>query len=228
MKKVIRLTESDLVKIIKRVISEQPDSKFLGQIEKSGYVQGKPETVQPALQKQEEYLKNIDPDILVDLVSAALDGIPGIGNLISAGVDVLHSLTYFVRMILTTDVNYKIENGLMGIITLVTTSTPVLGNLGNITTKQGIKNFLKRTPEEIAKILRINVGMILKKNIWKYCIVTFLLKFFRGQLASKLAEVKSRLDESGLPVKTEITNLLDELINIANEINPNYAEIDKL
>jgi hypothetical protein len=228
MKKVIRLKESDLVKIIKRVISEQPDSKFFGQIEKSGYVQGKPETVQPALQKQEEYLKSIDPDIAVDMLSAAIDGIPGIGNLISAGVDVIHSISYFGRMILSSDSGSKVQNALMGILTLVTTSTAVLGNINNIVAKQGIKNFLKRTPDEIAKMLGISVGLSFKKNLWKYCIVTFLLKFFGGQAASKLTEVKDLINDSGLNIKSEVNDLFDELIDICNNCNPNYAEIDKL
>ena len=228
MKKVIRLTESDLVRIVKRVISEQPDTHYHGQIEKSGYVQGKPETVKPALQKQEEYLKSIDPDIAVDMVSAAIDGIPGIGNLISAGIDVIHAITYFGRMITTNDLGGKIENTLLGIITLATVSAPVAGNLSNIVARQGIKNFLKRTPSEIAKILGINVGIVLKKGVWKYCIVAFLIKVFRNQTASELANVKDKINNSGLNVKPEISNLLDELIEMINQCNPNYTELNKI
>lgn len=228
MKKIIKLTESELVSIIKKVISEQPDSKMPFQIEKFGYKQGDPSTVKPALEKQSELVKNADPDIAVDMVSAALDGIPGIGNLVSASIDIIHSLTYFGRMIMTIDLGYKIENALLGIITLATVSAPVAGNLTNIVARQGIKNFLKRTPPEIAKMLGINVGMVLKKSAWKYCIVAFLIKVFRNQTASQLADVKEKIDNCGLNVKSEISSLLQELIDMTNECNPDYREIDKL
>jgi len=229
MKKIIKLTESDLVRIIKKVILEQPDTKgFPFQIEKSGYKQGDPSTVKPALKKQSELVKNADLDIAVDILSAALDGIPGIGNLISAGIDVIHSLTYFGRMIITNDLGYKIENVLLGIITLATVSAPVAGNLTNIATKQGIKNFLKRTPSEIAKMLGINVGIVLKKGAWKYCIIAFLIKVFRNQAASELVKVKEKIDNCGLDVKSEISSLLQELIDMTNECKPNYGELNKI
>jgi hypothetical protein len=64
MKKVIRLTESDLYNIVQRVIMEQkPDSMMPGQIEKFGYVQGKPETYDKAAKEQMDFFKTLDPHI---------------------------------------------------------------------------------------------------------------------------------------------------------------------
>jgi hypothetical protein len=44
-------------------------------------------------------LKDMSVDDLVDIISGLIDGIPGIGNLISAGIDVSHALSYGVRFL---------------------------------------------------------------------------------------------------------------------------------
>ena len=58
MKKVVRLSESEIISLIKRVISEQkPDSMMPGQIERFGYKQGDPKTLGPAIERQREYIQ---------------------------------------------------------------------------------------------------------------------------------------------------------------------------
>jgi hypothetical protein len=79
---------------VRPLISEQPDSKMPGQIEKFGYVQGKPETVQPALQKQEEYLKSIDPHTLNLIMSIGTAFIPLVGPFISSAIMVGDAALY--------------------------------------------------------------------------------------------------------------------------------------
>jgi hypothetical protein len=89
MKKVIRLTESDLTRIIKRVISEQPNSGMFG---------GEPSTGKPTptrtstpttgqAQKPIKTTKSITPKIDIDcvnkvIVSSQLPKLPGQSNMV--------------------------------------------------------------------------------------------------------------------------------------------------
>lgn len=79
---------------VRPLVNEQPDSKFAGQIEKFGYVQGKPETAQPALQKQQEYLKSIDPHTLNLIMSIGTAFIPLVGPFISSAIMVGDAALY--------------------------------------------------------------------------------------------------------------------------------------
>jgi len=94
MKKVIRLSESDLILIINKVISEQMDSRMPGQIETFGFKQGKPETLRPALEKQKEYFKSIDPHVALPILGIAVAFVPIIGPFLSAGVGLADAALY--------------------------------------------------------------------------------------------------------------------------------------
>jgi hypothetical protein len=107
MSKIIRLTEDDLITIIKRVISEQLDSKMPGQIEKFGYRQNDASTLGPALKRQEEHIRRIsdffsDPHKLLNSLSigfTVLGMIPSPASpfLLSLGTaaDVADSFLYY-------------------------------------------------------------------------------------------------------------------------------------
>jgi hypothetical protein len=94
MNKVIRLSESDLISIINKVISEQMDSRMPGQIETFGFKQGKPETLRPALEKQKEYFKSIDPHVALPILGIAVAFVPLIGPFLSAGVGLADAALY--------------------------------------------------------------------------------------------------------------------------------------
>ena len=123
----------------RKVVSDQKGDEMMpGQIERFGYRSNKPETLKPAIQKQSETLKdlsNMDIDNLIDVVSAAIDGIPGIGQLVSAGIDIVHAISYMIRFYFSKTDEEKITNGAMSILTLGSTMIPIGGNLSNIAIK---------------------------------------------------------------------------------------------
>jgi hypothetical protein len=131
-------------------------------------------------------------------------------------------------MIKSMDLEYKTENALMGIITLVTISSYTVGNLTNIIARDMIKKVLKRPPSEIAQLIGLGVTSILQVSHWKLCLITLLLKFLKEDAVPKLIEVRDSINNSGLDVNSKITDLLDELIGIINKCNPNYSKIDKI
>ena len=144
---------------------EQPDTKFDTPYNKEFMRKySKPTSV-----------SNLSIDDTIDYVSAMIDVIPGIGNLVSAGIDVTHALAYGLRFLYANNEDEKIEYATLGIITLGAAALPVEGNALPILARQGIKTVLKRTPQEILLIgkqlgLYKQTVVLLSKSKWKYSI----------------------------------------------------------
>ena len=220
----------------RKVVSEQKGDEMMpGQIERFGYRSNKPETLKPAIQKQSETLKdlsNMDIDNLIDVVSAAIDGIPGIGQLVSAGIDIVHAISYMIRFYFSKTDEEKITNGAMSILTLGSTMIPIGGNLANIAIKGELKNILKQTPDEIIKLSK-KLGIynktiiLLRKTKWQYSWVLFLSKLLGKKILDivpyvilKLNQIKKTLGEKFNNFKPYFENL----ISLLNEINE-YTDV---
>jgi hypothetical protein len=219
MKKIIRLTESDLTRIIKRVISEQiPDSRFETEYNKK-FMRDNPIKL-PI---------NLDNDDKIDVISGMIDGIPGIGNLISAGIDIAHTISYCIRFFKTadSDVNKKIEYGTLAFITLGATFIPVVGNSLPIIAKTGINSVLKKTPESI-KLIAKKLGLynktivLLEKTPWKYGLLIVLCKIIGTEILEKLTFVSQMLGDMYNKLKNNkilsepilnFKEIIDELIS---------------
>jgi hypothetical protein len=73
---------------------------------------------------------------------------------------------------------------------LLFATIPIAGNLYAL----GIKNFIKKfTPTKIKKLLGIPVGIDLGKNIWNYCLIAWLKKYFANNFEEKMGESISRI-----------------------------------
>lgn len=174
----------------RRIIMEQPDEKF-----------DTPENKEILRKLHSSSIEsiNVDSDDLVDIISAAIDGIPGLGNLVSAGIDIIHTITYCVRYYFAETDNEKIEYATLAFITLGAAFIPIEGNSLPIMARSGLKKILKYTPQEIlliAKKLKIYnkpVFLFVSKGKWKYSILLFLAKVFGGELAEKLDIVTEKL-----------------------------------
>ncbi len=144
-------------------------------------------------------LSKISADDATDYVSAGLDVIPGIGNLASAGIDIVHAATYIYRFFNTDNEDEKIEFGVMALVTLLMTSIPVGGNVANVVARNGLKSFIRRTPEEILHILK-KAGLYkahifaFQKEKWKYSTALFLFKVFRGEAEEIFPLLYSKLN----------------------------------
>ena len=68
---------------------------------------------------------NLDADDYADIVSGLVDAVPGIGNLISIGIDVTHALTYVVRYFFAKTTEEKIEMSLLAVVTFASSLIPV-------------------------------------------------------------------------------------------------------
>jgi len=73
----------------------------------------------------------------VDVTSAIVDFIPGIGNAISFVIDVLHAVAYFIEAYF--DKNNRFDLILGGIITAIFATIPGMGNIGSIAIKSLIR-----------------------------------------------------------------------------------------
>ena len=196
----------------------------------------------PPAQMAYQIATKLTIDDWINLTSAALDVIPGIGWVASASIDVGHAISYAARYYKSTTDEDKIKNSVSAIFTLGMTVIPVGGNIANIIMNKGVsKSITNLTPVVIKKILGMKVGFNLTKPAWKYCLFTFLLKFSEGKIDDFLISVKKCLTEisskyiPGLlnnSVLLNLANLIGDLSDISKEVknygNPDYTEINKI
>ena len=184
----IVITEQQL----KRIISEQPESRFIprGMSAK--------DNMNTLSGSSRELGPNLDVDDYTDIISGLIDVIPGIGNLVSAGIDITHGITYIVRFSFAKTTEEKAEMAVMGLITLGMTTIPIGGNAANIAARSGVKTLLKMTPHEVLVVAK-NMGLIksagfkLSKQVWKYSLLIALVKIFRGKLGDVVGEATKKL-----------------------------------
>jgi hypothetical protein len=213
----IIITESQYGKLM-----EQPDTKFDTPYNKEFMRKySKPTSV-----------SNLSIDDTIDYVSAMIDVIPGIGNLVSAGIDVTHALAYGLRFLYANNEDEKIEYATLGIITLGAAALPVEGNALPILARQGIKTVLKKTPQEILLIgkqlgLYKKTVFLLSKTKWKYSLLLALAKICGGELIETLTNVVKYVrdliqkipDVSVKKALNAISSLLNEILSDIDSIN---------
>jgi len=176
-------------------------------------------------------------DDLIDMTSAAIDVIPGIGWAISAGIDVAHAISYIARFYKASTDDDKFKYAVSGIVTLVMSLIPGGGNVANIMINKGLNTTIKNfTPSIVKKMLGIPVGFNLMKSQWKYCVYTFLVKYLQTKTSALLIQAKEysyKISNSNIPgladnmVLLNFVKLINELLEISNEVKPNYDEINK-
>jgi hypothetical protein len=183
-----------------------------------------PEVAADAAKGWSKSLGALSLDDTVDYVSGMIDVIPGIGNLISAGIDVVHSLSYAIRFYYAKNDNEKIEMGTLGAVTLIGAAIPVAGNALPIVARQGVKTVLKQTPKEIliiGKELGIYKGtmIFLSKEKWKYSILLALSKITGGELAEYLTNAVKYVRDLILKIPTpDIKKILKSFETFLNEL----------
>jgi hypothetical protein len=95
--KQIRLMNFDRSKTL---FEQKPDELMPGQIETMGYVQGKPETLEPALKKQEQFFKDLFENkheiLMVSSLALTIFGGP-IGNALAIGLDLGDAALYIAE-----------------------------------------------------------------------------------------------------------------------------------
>lgn len=143
-------------------------------------------------------LPGLGLDDTVDVISALIDAVPGIGNLVSAGIDIVHTLSYLVRLFYAKSEDEKIEYATLALVTLGATFIPVGGNSLPIMARQSIKQIIRKTPQEIF-ILAKKLGLydktviLLSKSKWKYSILLALARIVGGELSEFLTYVSKML-----------------------------------
>jgi hypothetical protein len=205
------ITESQL----KTIMMEQPESRFaprgLSSKENMDALSGKYE--------KNKLGPNLGIDDYTDIISGLIDAIPGIGNLISAGIDITHGLTYVARYFFAETIEEKLEMGIMAMVTFGTTLIPIGGNATNIVAKGEIKSLMKKTPYELRSIMKEmgllkSVGVNLSKQPWKYSFLIALVKIFRSKVGDVLASVSNtlaKLSNNSKELKPYIDNFNGEI-----------------
>lgn len=175
-----------------------------------------------------------NPDDATDYLSAGLDTIPGLGNLASLGIDMVHAATYAYRYMKTNDERLKIEYGILGLITLISSIVPVGGNAVNIASRKGLKQFVRKTPEEVLRILQ-KYGLYnqkiwaLQKTPWSFNVGLFIYKASQGEVSEFLPAIQYKLSKLiNFTKKTQLIKPLTEFKNMVDDINANKEIYGKI
>jgi hypothetical protein len=199
----------------KLVITEEEKKHILGLYEQSmgGFLSPQYVSMNPP--------KDIDADDVVDLASLSLDVIPGIGNLASSVIDVLHSASYYYRYTTESNEDEKMKNLFLATSNLLFATIPIAGNLYAM----GIRNFIKKfTPTQIKKLLGIPVGIDLSKNIWNYCLIAWLKKYFannfEGKISESISDIKNSLNSKTLKYISHTSPALLFLVKYSEKLIP--------
>lgn len=176
----------------------------------------------------------VTKDDAVDYVSAGLDTIPGLGNLASFGVDTVHGLSYVYRYVKSNNEQEKIENAIMGLLTFATAFFPVGGNIINVTSRNGLKSFVRRTPEEVLRFIQ-KLGLYNKKiwpfqkYKWSFNIGLFIYKVTRSEMEELLVSIYNKLNELQKKLKnTSFERNIGEFKDMVDDIRKNKEIYPKI
>jgi len=170
-------------------------------------------------------------DDVVDVVAALIDGIPGIGNLVSLGLDLMHTLSYFYRSQTTNNESEKIEYTLLGILTAGMAFVPGVGNSTNIVARQGIKGLLKHTPDEIISWATskgiMNPRILFGKGVFKYSLLLLMVRILKDEVAEYIAKaienlvvIMKELEQySYMYGVTDVIKMISDIVKVLREIN---------
>jgi hypothetical protein len=158
-------------------------------------------------------------DNIVDIIAAVLDGIPGVGNAVSFGVDIIHAISYFIRAFIYSDDLDKLENVMNGVITCMLAYVPLAGNIASIGIRGTIKKLINQTDSEVIAFLK-RFGIILNQS------VRFDLKKdskfvyrFLAAIASFIIDKATEVQDSKPKIQSYIENLSKQLKEIIKKLN---------
>jgi hypothetical protein len=164
-----------------------------------------------------------NPDLVIDVISAAIDTVPGVGNVVSFTIDEIHAISYFVRAAMTSGIE-RTENILKGGATAILGFFPVGGNIASAGIKEGIKKTLKLTPDQIQKwaiskgIIKYRILLDIKspwRPRWWLFILKLLKNFGIDTIIAKVNHLRKALIDtrSYLQEKNLLTPELDAVFN---------------
>lgn len=196
-----KLIESKLGDV-RPILCEQPDSKMPFQPEKFGYEQGKPETVKPSIEKQQEVLA--DPHAMLTLSSIAAGFVPLVGPLIAAGISLAQAAIYLKQ-------GDTKNAGLVSILSMIPFAGPVvskipavakLGQTGmvNLGTKLANNQKLTQIEKEVVDGLAANSDLVtqeLSNLVKSQTQIVLKDKAIKGGLRTTLNKISQKGIDAG-------------------------------
>jgi hypothetical protein len=156
-------------------------------------------------------------DFVIDLVSSVIDTIPGIGNSISFGIDILHTLSYAIRTYLHEDENDKIKNGFMFVASLGTAFIPVGGNFANVLAKVGLDKSLKLAPSAVVRLsskkwFNTPIKRWAMTTKWEFNFLFVLARYLGDTVIEKLSNMQKSIKSVYDKVIPKLKMWVDDII----------------
>ena len=155
-------------------------------------------------------------DDVIDIISAIIDFIPGVGTAVSGGIDIVHAISYVVRAIEEKVTEDKIVYFIQGMFGLGTALVPEAGNAANLSLRSFIETYLSWW-DELMEIIKTFVN---EKKVTK----VFLDWLSSGSIRTKIIFAftyllkKIGINVSVSKLMTEASTQLDKLKNYISGI----------
>lgn len=150
-------------------------------------------------------------DLTIDLISGLIEAIPGIGTIVSASVDILHTLSYALRWFLVEGDESKIKYGVLTILGLGTQFIPFAGNAANISAQLGISEILKVSVNKIAPYvggLKTPLGRWASLNKQSFNFLYVLLRILGEQASEVLLKIINFFNSTANSIILELKKYL--------------------
>ena len=182
-------------------------------------------------------LLNLTIDDFVDIISAIIGSVPGLGTLGSAIIDLLHAISYFIRVFTTNDFKNQVEYGILGIVQLLFAFDPTGagGNVLMLAARGEIKKVYAMTSKEIIFKLKelgflkgyIHFGKLSLTWSWWALLIKIVLNKTLDVVINEISSFPSYIEKKYNEVKKYLpftyTMVFDYVID--NILNPKINEI---
>jgi hypothetical protein len=170
-------------------------------------------------------LINLSIDDYVDIVSAIIGSVPGLGTLGSAIIDLLHAISYFIRVFTTNDFKEKTEYGILGLVQLFFAFDPTGagGNVLMLAARGKIKKVFAMTPNETIFKLKelgflkgyIHLGKLSLTWSWWVLLIKIVLNKALDEVINEISSIPSYLEK--------IYNEVEKYLSLTNKIVFDYV-----
>jgi hypothetical protein len=113
----------------------------------------------------------LDIDVIISVIAAILEGFPGLGQLASAGINIIHAISYFIRGLLSSDDIEMMNSYFQGLVQFCMSFVPLAGDFISLGLAQFMKKMIAKTDTELIDFLNntfpflnIKRGIRLKKK----------------------------------------------------------------
>jgi hypothetical protein len=154
-------------------------------------------------------------DDIIDIISGVIELVPAIGTVVSAGIDITHTLSYVYRAATETNPEDKALYTIQGIAGFGTSIAPEIGNVFNMS----LRGFLKRLFGWWGELINAVTKMVSENKVSQSFLTWLKAGGFYQKVLFALQYLMKKLGIDALTgkIKTEVSNQLQKVKNVIKD-----------